>query len=109
MLSLSKTNGQAELTVEDTGIGIPVEDLPYIFDRFYRVDKARTRSQGGSGLGLSIAKWVVEAHGGSIEVESVVGKGSTFRVFLPILAVPSIAAPREKETMKMAAGSLEPG
>jgi signal transduction histidine kinase len=86
MMSLSKENGRSKLVVEDTGIGIPAEDLPHIYDRFYRVDKARTRSQGGSGLGLSIAKWIVEAHQGTIEVESEVGRGTTFTVHLPVLA-----------------------
>ena len=85
MMGLSKEDGRSKLVVQDTGIGIPAEDLPRIYDRFYRVDKARTRAQGGSGLGLSIAKWIVEAHRGKIEVESVVGEGTTFRVYLPIL------------------------
>jgi two-component system OmpR family sensor kinase len=84
MLSLSKENGTARIEVSDTGIGIPAEDLPRIFDRFYRVDKARSRSQGGSGLGLSIAKWIAQAHGGDIRVESTLGEGSTFIVTLPV-------------------------
>lgn len=84
-MSLTKGTGNARLEVSDTGIGIPTEDLPFIFDRFYRVDKARTRAQGGSGLGLSIAKWIAEAHGGNIEVTSVAGQGSTFSVTLPLL------------------------
>jgi two-component system, OmpR family, sensor kinase len=84
-VSLSKADGSAEVVVADNGIGIPAEDLPRIFDRFYRVDKARSRSQGGSGLGLSIAKWIAEAHGGSIRVESRPGVGSTFVVTLPIV------------------------
>lgn len=83
-LGLSKTSSEAHISVSDTGIGIPEDDLPYIFDRFYRVDKARTRAHGGSGLGLSIVKWIVDVHGGSIEVESKVGKGSTFHVTLPL-------------------------
>lgn len=83
-LGLTKEDGWARISVKDTGIGIPAEDLPYIFDRFYRVDKARSRSQGGSGLGLSIAKWIAQAHGGSIEVASQVGKGTTFTVSLPV-------------------------
>ncbi|MFZ0544727.1 MAG: ATP-binding protein [Candidatus Promineifilaceae bacterium] len=97
MMSLSKENGYSQLAVKDTGIGIPAEDLPHIFDRFYRVDKARTRAQGGSGLGLSIAKWIVEAHNGRIEVESVVGEGTTFRVFLPVLKLPARIQPPQEE------------
>lgn len=84
-LKLSKTEGWARLDITDTGIGIPPEDLPYIFDRFYRVDKGRNRKQGGSGLGLSIAKWIAQAHGGNIRVTSQVGQGSTFSLLLPIL------------------------
>ncbi|MFO7247924.1 MAG: ATP-binding protein [Bacillota bacterium] len=69
--------------VHDEGPGIPAEDLPYVFERFYRVDKARARRRGGSGLGLAIAKAIVQAHGGRIEVESALGRGTTFRVYLP--------------------------
>jgi heavy metal sensor kinase len=70
------------ITISDTGVGIPAEAMPHVFERFYRVDKARSRSDGGSGLGLAIAKWVAEAHNGSIEVVSQPGQGSTFRVML---------------------------
>jgi two-component system, OmpR family, sensor kinase len=76
--------GIAKIVVSDTGIGIAREDQEKIFDRFYRVDKARSREQGGSGLGLSICKWIVEAHQGEIKVESELGKGSSFIVKLPI-------------------------
>ncbi len=73
------------LVVSDTGIGIAKEDQERIFDRFFRVDKARSREQGGSGLGLSICKWIVEAHRGEIKVESELGRGSSFIVKLPLL------------------------
>lgn len=71
------------LRVEDTGIGIPEEDLPRLFERFYRVDKARARRSGGTGLGLAIVKHIVEGHHGRVVVTSEVGKGSCFRVYLP--------------------------
>jgi len=71
------------MEVADTGEGIEKEHLPRIFDRFYRVDKARARESGGSGLGLAIAKWIAEEHKGSIRVESIPGVGSTFTVILP--------------------------
>ena len=73
-----------EVSVSDTGEGIPAEDLPHIFERFYRVDKSRARATGGSGLGLTIAKRLVEAHGGKITVQSKLGKGSRFSFTLPI-------------------------
>jgi heavy metal sensor kinase len=74
---------QVELWVRDTGTGIASEHLPHIFDRFYRADKARSRAEGGAGLGLSICRWIAEAHGGSISVESTPGQGSTFTIRLP--------------------------
>jgi two-component system sensor histidine kinase SenX3 len=72
-----------ELRVADTGIGIPAAAVPHLFDRFFRVDPARSREQGGSGLGLAITLWIVEAHGGTIDVESREREGSTFTVRLP--------------------------
>jgi heavy metal sensor kinase len=77
-------NPFVKIIVSDTGIGIAKEDQERIFDRFFRVDKARSREQGGSGLGLSICKWIVKAHQGEIEVESEIGKGSSFIVKLPL-------------------------
>ena len=70
----------ATLAVRDTGIGIPDSALPHVFERFYRADESRNRDAGGAGLGLSIAKWIAERHNASLEAESVVGQGSTFRV-----------------------------
>src|SRR5262249_2730471 len=77
-------NGNALIVVRDTGIGIPEASQAHVFDRFYRVDKARSRELGGAGLGLSIADWIVKAHGGKIAVQSSPGKGSTFTVELPL-------------------------
>jgi len=84
LLNLERQNGFAIVQVKDTGVGIPKEEQNKIFDRFYRVDKARSRELGGSGLGLSIAKWIAELHRGRIEVESEPHQGSTFSVFLPL-------------------------
>jgi heavy metal sensor kinase len=83
-LAVRRQNGSALLEVQDTGIGIPPGEIDKIFDRFYRVDKARSREQGGTGLGLSIAKWIAELHRGTISVTSEVNKGSTFTVTLPL-------------------------
>lgn len=83
-VSLERDGPMAMVKVRDSGVGIAAEDQPYIFDRFYRVDKARTRSVGGAGLGLSICKEIVVSLGGTIEVESTRGEGSTFIVRLPL-------------------------
>jgi heavy metal sensor kinase len=82
-VSLQNVDNSACLTVEDNGIGISQKDQPLIFDRFYRVDKSRSREESGTGLGLSICKFVVESHKGRIEVESEVGQGSKFKVHFP--------------------------
>lgn len=76
--------GAAVLAVADTGQGIPVEDLPRVFERFFRVDRARSREQGGTGLGLAIVKHIVEAHGGAVSVSSQLGQGSRFEIRLPL-------------------------
>ena len=80
-------DGRAIVEVIDTGVGIPDDALPRVFDRFYRVDPSRSRRSGGTGLGLSIAKAVIERHGGTIEATSVARAGSTFRAVLPISAI----------------------
>lgn len=77
--------GEALLGVSDTGLGIPEADLPYVFERFFRSKSSRHVYPGGSGLGLSIVRWIVEAHKGRVTVESEVGKGSTFTVHLPVI------------------------
>jgi heavy metal sensor kinase len=82
-LGLYGAGDWARLEVSDTGIGIPTDDLPHIFDRFYRSDKARSRTMGGAGLGLAIVREVAEAHGGRVEVFSTPGEGTLFRVWLP--------------------------
>jgi two-component system phosphate regulon sensor histidine kinase PhoR len=82
-IGVRRSGERVELAVADTGIGIPSRDLPRIFERFYRVDRARTREAGGSGLGLSLVKNLVELLGGEVRAESEPGRGSVFRVFLP--------------------------
>lgn len=89
-VSVERMKGGASVTVADDGIGISEDDLPHIFDRFYRCDKARVRSEGSTGLGLSIAKSIAEMMGGSITAKSVLGKGSVFTVFLPLLPPPAV-------------------
>jgi heavy metal sensor kinase len=89
-VGLRSQNGHARIIVTDTGIGIPAVDQPRIFDRFYRVDKARSRALGGAGLGLSIARWIVEGHSGSLSVESAPDRGSAFTVELPVADSPEL-------------------
>jgi two-component system phosphate regulon sensor histidine kinase PhoR len=83
-LGAQRRDGEIALSVSDTGVGISQEDLPRIFERFYRADKARSRELGGTGLGLSIVKHIAQLHGGRVEADSEVGKGTTIRVIFPI-------------------------
>src|SRR5262249_18631587 len=94
---------QACLRVSDRGIGIRSEDLPRIFERFYRADKSRPRGQGGIGLGLSICQTIVASLDGEIHVESAPGKGSTFTVVLP-LAPSQVSGPRDRKEVRSALG-----
>ncbi|MBS5787733.1 MAG: HAMP domain-containing protein [Clostridioides difficile] len=84
ILSSYVTGDKATIVIKDTGIGMSKEDLPKIFDRFYRADKSRTRETGGTGLGLSIAKWIINKHGGTIDVTSKIDVGTTFMLKIPI-------------------------
>ena len=104
-----REDGSCEVSVEDTGPGIPPEHLPLVFERFYRVDPSRSRDDGGTGIGLAIARSIVDAHGGRIWAESGQGKGSTFRFILPMAghAVPprqrSVVAPDGRPARRMQA------
>jgi signal transduction histidine kinase len=86
--------GEVFLEVVDQGSGIPGEHQSHVFDRFYRVDKARTREWGGAGLGLSITRWAIEAHGGEVSLKSEEGRGSTFRISLPAAQHSSTSSPQ---------------
>lgn len=83
-ISVERKGEMAEISVSDTGSGIPVEDLPFIFERFYKADKARTRGKGGTGLGLAIAKNIIDSHDGRIRAELGAVSGTVFTCLLPI-------------------------
>jgi len=103
MLSAETGDDEVVLTVSDTGIGIPQADQPRIFERFYRVDVARSREAGGTGLGLAIAKHLVEIHGGRLWVESEIGQGSQFHFSVPLFE-PQPPSPRSSSNNKGGSG-----
>ena len=82
-VSVGHASGRVQIAVTDNGVGIAKEAIPHVFDRFYRVDKARSREMGGSGLGLAIARWIAEKHDGRISLDSEPGKGTKVTVDLP--------------------------
>jgi len=86
-VELDARDSDAVLRVRDTGEGIPYRDLPHIFERFYVVDRSRTRGSGGAGLGLAIVKGIVDAHGGAISADSMLGRGTAFTIRLPIMRI----------------------
>jgi heavy metal sensor kinase len=107
-VSTERADGWAALRVADTGHGIAREHLPHVFERFYRVDEARARAEGGAGLGLAISRWIAEAHGGTIGVESEPGRGTTFIVRLPLASSSSADEPRPDDGRPGARRDPEP-
>jgi two-component system phosphate regulon sensor histidine kinase PhoR len=93
----AREDGHVAFTVEDTGCGIPAHDLGRVFERFFRVDRARSRKLGGTGLGLAIVKHIVLLHGGDVRVQSRVGEGSSFAVLLPLEGPPGAGRPPGSE------------
>jgi signal transduction histidine kinase len=83
-IEVASDDTHVRVVVADTGVGIPADQLPHIYDRFFRVDKARSKSIHGTGLGLSIVKWIVDAHDGTIETRSTEGRGTTVEIAFPL-------------------------
>ena len=104
VLGWARVNGMIRISINDTGPGIAPEHMPHVFDRFYRIDRGRSRAQGGSGLGLAIAQSIAHAHGGRITLESVVAQGSTFTVIIP----ETESVPREARIHNGAAVQRQP-
>jgi signal transduction histidine kinase len=98
-MTIGRLDTEAVVALVDEGCGISPEDLPHIFERFYRADPARARDTGGTGLGLAIADHIVRTHGGRIEVSSVVDQGSTFAVFLPLPAASDLTPASPPQTI----------
>jgi signal transduction histidine kinase len=99
VMGLDHADGMARLSVADTGTGIDPHDMPHIFQRFYRADRARNRRVGGAGLGLALVKWIAEAHGGRVTVESVPGQGSTFTILLPLSATVALQFAHDEQVV----------
>lgn len=109
-ISAGRSDGDVQVEVTDTGVGIPPDELPHVFDRFYRVDRSRSRATGGAGLGLAVVKYLVEAHGGRVWVHSTPGAGSTFGFALPAqLPGTGHRAPGSEATASKAAGTSKGG
>ncbi|PLS79737.1 MAG: histidine kinase, partial [Chloroflexi bacterium] len=85
-VTVEQRAGEASVAISDTGVGIPADDVAHVWDRFYRVDQARTRTRGGAGLGLAIVKGIVEAHGGTATLTSTPGSGTTVTLSFPLAA-----------------------
>ena len=101
-MAAGQSGQEMQIVVQDYGEGISDEDKKKIFNRFYRVDKARTREKGGNGLGLSIAQKLVESYHGTIDVESVLGQGSQFRITFPVLTDEEVKELESREEQKQA-------
>ena len=110
-VTAKRRDGEVQFAVRDTGIGIAAADLPYIFERFWRADRARSRlsERGGFGLGLAISQWIAQAHGGTLTVQSRLHRGSTFTVSLPVAPQPlPVPPPEDQPPLDDAASASQP-